>query len=64
LTVTASSFGLGNIDIDQAVIRAIANMIAAAKVTRRMTPTSQVDEHRGRIHLKHFRVESSVSRLT
>ena len=41
-TVTATSLALGNIDIDQAVISAIAAIIGAAKVTTgRMTPTSE-----------------------
>jgi len=48
----ATSLALGNIDIDQAVVSAIAAIIAAAKVRTgdSMTPTSEVDQPR-RIHL-------------
>jgi hypothetical protein len=35
-----TSLGLGNIDIDQAVVSAIANMMAAKVAIARMTPTS------------------------
>ena len=42
--VATVSLGLGSIDIDQAVVSAIADMIAAKVTIIRITPASGVDQ--------------------
>jgi len=60
----ATSLALGNIDIDQAVVSAIAARIAAAKVTLiRITPTSGSTSPAG-FHIRPCRGGKSVNRLT
>ena len=58
-----TSLALGNIEIDQAVVSAIADMIAAANVTLgRMTPTSGSISTAG-VHW-HLSCRESVNYLT